>query len=85
MLLTVLIVKYSAPNPSEIAKAHLAISLPVEVSPSFVDSPKTSSLVVPPSEVGEGEASLAGEEEGEDDGDGLGEGEVEGDGEGEAS
>lgn len=67
------------------AITHLAISLPVEVSPSTVDSPRTSSLVVPPSAVGEGEASVTGDEEG--DGLGLDEGLALGlgDGEGVAS
>lgn len=83
--LAVLTVKYSAADPKDMAITHLAISLPVEVSPSTVDSPRTSSLVVPPSEVGEGEASATGD--GEGDGLGLDEGLALGlgDGEGVAS
>lgn len=83
MPLAVLIVKYSAARAAKAAIAHLAISLPLEVSPSTVDSPRTSSLVMPPSAVGEGEASVAGDEEG--DGLGLGLDDGEGDGEGVAS
>ena len=54
----------------------MAISLPVEVSPSTVDSPRTSSWVVPPSDVGEGDGLGLDEglELGLDDGDGDGEG-----------
>jgi hypothetical protein len=63
----------------------LAISLPLEVSPSTVDSPRTSSLVVPPSDVGEGEASVAGDDEGDGLGLGLDDGEGDGEGVGEAS
>ena len=67
----------------------MAISLPLEVSPSTVDSPRTSSWVVPPADVGEGEASVAGDEEGDglglDEGLELGLADGEGDGEGVAS
>lgn len=87
--LAVLTVKYSAADPKDMAITHLAISLPVEVSPRTVDSPRTSSLVVPPSEEGEGEAPVAGDEEGDGlglcEGLGLGLDDGEGDGEGVAS
>lgn len=67
----------------------MATSLPAEVSPSTVDSPRTSSLVVPPSEAGEGEASVVGDEEGDglglDEGLELGLDDGEGDGDGVAS
>lgn len=91
MPLAVLTMKYKAAIPKDTAITHLAISFPLEVSPSLVDSPSTSSLVVPPAPgVGEGDVAAGvglGLEDGEGLGleSGLGEGLTEGDGVGEAS
>lgn len=67
-------------KPKSVAKTHLAISLPLSVSPKTVAVPRTSCF----SEAGLGEGELAVVDDWPVGGVGLGDGDGNGDGDGEA-